>query len=225
MFVFEARELSKFYRAGSPAEVRALANISLAIPPQSFALLTGPSGSGKTTLLALLGCLERPTGGQVLFAGKDFSGCSDVELSRTRRRFGFVFQDFALIRGLPVWENVTYPLIPRGRSARERYRLASELLVRVGLAGRWQSKPAELSGGEQQRVAVARALAVEPEVIFADEPTSNLDEASGATIIELLREAQARGTTIVASSHDPRLQAIATLRLELAAGRLTAPPR
>ena len=225
MFVFEARELSKFYRAGSPGEVRALANISLAIPPQSFALLTGPSGSGKTTLLALLGCLERPTGGQVLFAGKDFSGCSDVELSRTRRRFGFVFQDFALIRGLPVWENVTYPLIPRGRSARERYRLASELLVRVGLAGRLQSKPAELSGGEQQRVAVARALAVEPEVIFADEPTSNLDEASGATIIELLREAQARGTTIVASSHDPRLQAIATLRLELAAGRLTAPPR
>jgi putative ABC transport system ATP-binding protein len=221
MYLFETRALCKFYRIGSRAEVRALQDVTAQIPPKSFTVLTGPSGSGKTTLLALLGYLERPTSGQVVFAGKDLSTCSDVELSRARRRLGFVFQDFALIRGLPVWENVTYPLVPRGRSGRERYQLAGQLLARVGLAERMTSRPAELSGGEQQRVAVARALAAQPEVILADEPTSNLDDAAGAAVIELLREANAQGTTVIASSHDARLQAIATERFVLAGGRLS----
>jgi putative ABC transport system ATP-binding protein len=222
MSILEARQLCKFYRAGRAAEVRALEDVSLDVPAGSFTLLTGPSGSGKTTLLALLGGLERPTRGQVVFAGRDLSGCSDTELARLRRRLGFVFQDFALIAGLPVWENITYPLIPRGVSGTERYRLARDLLTRFGLADRLAARPRELSGGEQQRVAVARALAGRPEVVLADEPTSNLDEAAGAAVIALLRQAHAEGTTVVASSHDPRLAAVATRVCQLEAGRLKA---
>jgi putative ABC transport system ATP-binding protein len=220
--VLEARQLCKFYRAGSAAEVRAVHDVSLEVPAGSFTLLTGPSGSGKTTLLALLGGLERPTRGQAVFAGRDLGACSDVELARLRRRMGFVFQDFALIPGLPVWENLTYPLIPRGASRAERFRLAQELLGRFGLADKLAARPRELSGGEQQRVAVARALAGRPEVLLADEPTSNLDEDSGRAVVDLLRQAHGEGKTVVVSSHDPRLAAVATRVCELEAGRLRA---
>jgi putative ABC transport system ATP-binding protein len=219
MSILETRQVCKSFRAGAAA-VRALEDVSLEVPAGSFTLLTGPSGSGKTTLLALLGGLERPTRGRVLFAGRDLGGCSDVELARLRRRLGFVFQDFALIAGLPVWENVTYPLIPRGASAAERYRLARELLGNFGLGDRLAARPRELSGGEQQRVAVARALAGRPEVLLADEPTSNLDEESGRAVIALLRQAHADGKTVVASSHDPRLAAVATRVCRLEGGRL-----
>jgi putative ABC transport system ATP-binding protein len=222
MPILEARQLCKFYRAGRPGEVRALQDVSLEVPPGSFTLLTGPSGSGKTTLLALLGGLERPSRGQALFAGRDLGACSDVELARLRRRMGFVFQDFALIPGLPVWENLTYPLIPRGASRAERARLARDLLARFGLADKLAARPRELSGGEQQRVAVARALAGRPEVLLADEPTSNLDEESGRAVIDLLRQAHGEGKTVVVSSHDPRLAAVATRACELDAGRLKA---
>jgi putative ABC transport system ATP-binding protein len=218
--MLEVRQLCKFHRAGSAAEVRALQDVSLAVPARSFTLLTGPSGSGKTTLLAVLGTLERPTRGQVLFDGRDLDGCSDVELTRLRRRIGFVFQDFALIPGLPVWENITYPLIPRGVPRGERYRLAGALLERFGLADKIAARPGEMSGGEQQRVALARALAGRPEVVLADEPTSNLDEEAGRAVIALLRQAHAEGTTVVASSHDPRLEAVATRVCELEGGRL-----
>jgi putative ABC transport system ATP-binding protein len=222
MFILEARQLCKFYRAGSTAEVRALDDVSLEVPAGSFTLLTGPSGSGKTTLLALLGGLERPTRGQVVFAGRDLGGCSDVELARLRRRLGFVFQDFALIPGLPVWENLTYPLIPRGLARAERFRLAQELLTRFGLADKLAARPRELSGGEQQRVAIARALAGRPEVLLADEPTSNLDEEAGRAVIDLLRQAHGEGKTVVVSSHDARLAAVATRVCGLKAGRLDA---
>jgi ABC-type lipoprotein export system ATPase subunit len=215
----ELRQACKYYRAG-PAEVRALEGVSLEAPAGSFTLLAGPSGSGKTTLLALLGGLERPTRGQVLFAGRDLGACSDVELARLRRRVGLVFQDFALIPGLPAWENVTYPLIPRGARRGERYRLAVEWLGRLGLAGRARARPRELSGGEQQRVALARALVGGPEVILADEPTSSLDPAAGEVVIALLRQAHAEGKTVVVSSHDARLEALATRVCELSAGRL-----
>jgi ABC-type lipoprotein export system ATPase subunit len=217
----ELRQVGKYYGAG-PAEVRALEGVSLVVPAGSFTLLAGPSGSGKTTLLALLGGLERPTRGQVLFAGRDLGACSDVELARLRRRVGLVFQDFALIPGLPVWENVTYPLIPRGARRGERYRLAQEWLGRLDLAGRAGARPRELSGGEQQRVALARALAGGPEVVLADEPTSGLDPAAGVAVIALLRQAHAEGKTVVAASHDPRLEALATRVCELGAGRVVA---
>jgi putative ABC transport system ATP-binding protein len=222
MLILEARQLCKFYRPGQAAEVRALQDVSLGIRAGSCTLLTGPSGSGKTTLLALLGALERPTAGQVLFAGRDLSRYSDVGLARLRRRMGFIFQDFALIPGLPVWENVTYALIPRGASRTERYRLAGELLSNLGLADKLAARPDELSGGEQQRVAVARALAGQPELVLADEPTSNLDEDAGRAVIELLCRAHAQGKTVIASSHDPRLTALATCVCELEKGRLKA---
>src|SRR5438093_6098249 len=124
MVILEARNACKYYHAGTAAEVRALDGVSLSIARGSLVVLTGPSGSGKTTLLALLGALERPTRGQVLFQGRDLRSCSDVELARIRRRLGFVFQNFALIPTLPVWENITYPLIPRGVRRSQRYELA-----------------------------------------------------------------------------------------------------
>jgi putative ABC transport system ATP-binding protein len=218
----EARQLCKVYRPGAPGEVRALAGVSLAVEAGSFTVLTGPSGSGKTTLLSLLGCLERPTTGQVFFGGRDLSGCSDVALAATRRRMGFVFQDFALIPGLPAWENMTYHLIPRGVARGERRRLAAEWLARFGLTGRLGARPREMSGGEQQRLALARALVGEPEVVLADEPTSNLDEAAGDAVIALLRDAHAAGRTLVVSSHDARLAALATRRCRLQGGVLVS---
>jgi len=220
MALLEARNVCKFYRSGSRAEVHALQDVSLTIPRGSFTALTGPSGSGKTTLLALLGALERPTRGQVFFEERDLSSCSDVALARVRRRMGFIFQDFSLIPNLPVWENITYPLIPRGVPGRRRHELAQSLLGRLGIADKLAARPQELSGGEQQRVAVARALAGEPEVLFADEPTSNLDPAAALELVAFLREYHAGGKTVVVSTHDPQLVALATVVHELRAGQL-----
>ncbi len=224
MAILEARHLSKLYPAGSHRSITALDDVSLTVPRGAFALMAGPSGSGKTTLLTLLGGLERPSGGQALFADRDLGGCSGVELARLRRRMGFIFQDFALIPGLPVWENITYPLIPRGVSRRQRHRLAGAWLERLGLADRLAARPPELSGGEQQRVAVARALVGRPEVLFADEPTSNLDDEAAQIVLSLLRQAHAEGATIVTSSHDPRLATLTTERFTLQAGRLLPLP-
>jgi putative ABC transport system ATP-binding protein len=219
MSVLEARSIGKIYRSGSGAVVRAVDGVSLAIPRGGCAVLTGPSGSGKTTLLALLGGLDRPTHGQVFFDGRDLSTFSDAALARARRRMGFVFQDFALIPNLPVWENVTYPLIPRGVPGRRRRELAGALLDRLGIPDKALARPRELSGGEQQRVAVARAIAGEPEVLFADEPTSNLDAGSAGAVLAVLREFHAAGKTVVVSAHDPQLTALATETFELRAGR------
>jgi putative ABC transport system ATP-binding protein len=216
----EARDVSKRYRTAVGGEVRALDAVSLAVPRGTFLALTGPSGSGKTTLLALLGALDRPTGGEVRFDGRPLNACSDVALARLRRRMGFIFQDFALIPGLPVWENITYPLIPRGIGRGRRQAVARALLARLGIPAAFAARPEQLSGGEQQRVAAARALAGEPEVLFADEPTSNLDPATARALMDLLRELHAAGTTVVVATHDPDLAALATAVRELRAGRL-----
>jgi putative ABC transport system ATP-binding protein len=216
----EGRLVCKYYRGG----VRALDNVSVSIPTCAFACLAGRSGSGKTTLLGLFGVLDRPTSGSILISGQDVSHFSDTALARMRRRIGFVSQDFALIPGLPAWENVEYPLIPRGIGRLERRRLAAQVLDRLGLSGRATAKPRTLSGGEQQRVAIARALAVRPELLLADEPTSNLDEESAQLVIALLAEIHAAGTTVVVASHDPRVIAHANRVVELSAGRLLAAP-
>src|SRR5579884_788841 len=221
MALLEARNVCKFYRAGSRGEVRALEDVSVTVTAGSFTALTGPSGSGKTTLLALLGALERPTRGQVLFDGVGLGRLSDVALARVRRRLGFLFQDFALLANLPVWENVTYPLVPRGWSRRRRLERARSVLAELGLADRWAARPEELSGGEQQRVAAARALAGEPEVLLADEPTSSLDPATAADLRALLRAFHAAGKTVIVSTHDPALAALAGQVHELRAGRLS----
>ncbi len=218
--MLQTRNTCKFYRSGSRAEIHAVEDVSLLIPRGSFTALTGPSGSGKSTLLALLGAVERPTRGQVLVEDQDLGVLSDVALARLRRRMGFIFQDFALIPDLAVWENVTYPLIPRGVARARRQQRARALLERLGIADKFADRPQRLSGGEQQRVAVARALAGEPEVLFADEPTSNLDPGASRDVLTILQEQHAGGTTVVVASHDPQLLALASGVHELRAGRL-----
>jgi putative ABC transport system ATP-binding protein len=220
MSLFQAIALSKHYRARSGSTVRALEDVSLTIEPGSFTVISGPSGSGKSTLLAILGGLERLTSGRVLFDDQDLDKGSGTELTRVRRRLGFVFQDFALIPGLPIWENITYPLIPRGVRRRERFAVADSLLEQLGLADKRDVRPSELSGGEQQRVAIARALAVSPMAILADEPTSNLDPAASAVIVRLLREQNAKGTTIIVATHDPEWRSLATNVINLDGGHV-----
>jgi putative ABC transport system ATP-binding protein len=220
MLLFETRCLCKYYRNDSRSEVRALDEVSLSIERGSVTVLTGPSGSGKTTLLALLGALERPTRGHIFFDTKDLSDCSDVALARARRRMGFVFQDFALIANLTAEDNIVYPLIPRGVPRAEGRRRARAALVRLGMEDKLAVRARELSGGEQQRVAIARALAGEPEAILADEPTSNLDAEAAQTLLAIFKELHAEGKTIVLSSHDPAVIALATRVYHLQRGRL-----
>ncbi len=224
MLLFETKSLCKFYRPGAAAEVRALDDVSVSIETGSVTVVTGPSGSGKTTLIALLGALERPTRGQVLMDGRDLGVCSDVELARVRRRLGFVFQDFCLIPRFTVLDNIIYPLIPRGIPHTERLRRARELLTRFGIEGKLHVRADELSGGEQQRVAIARALAGQPDVVFADEPTSNLDRETGAIFLQVLKELHLAGKTAVLTSHDPEVVALATRVIELKGGKLVATP-
>jgi putative ABC transport system ATP-binding protein len=216
----ETRALCKCYRVSARSQVRALDDVTLAIEQGSLTVVTGPSGSGKTTLLALLGALERPTSGQVVFDGKELADCSDVELARLRRRMGFVFQDFSLIPNLTALENITYALIPRRVPPSERLQRARALLARFGIETKLPVRARDLSGGEQQRVAIARALAGHPDVVLADEPTSNLDVETTGLLLSALRELQREGKTVVVASHDPRVIELATCTHELVGGRL-----
>ena len=166
----------------------------------------------------MLGALDRPTKGQILFDACDLGGASDSSLARLRRRAGFIFQDFALLQELPVWENITYPLIPRGIPRSVRRETARRLLMRLGIPETLTARPKELSGGEQQRVAIARALAGDPEILFADEPTSNLDQEASRDLQAILKEFHMEGGTVVVSTHDPQLIALATQVHELRRG-------
>jgi putative ABC transport system ATP-binding protein len=219
--MIRAEHVWKVYRGHDGGEVLAVDDVSLTIPPGRFAALTGPSGSGKTTLLSLLGALSRPSGGSIELDGRELSTCSDVELARTRRKIGFVFQNFSLVPRLAVWENVTYPLIPRGVRTPDRHECAREVLQRLGLANKMNSRPDQLSGGEQQRVAVARALASEPKILLADEPTSNLDRRAADELAESFRQIHASGVTLVLSTHRPELLEMASIVFEMNEGRLT----
>jgi putative ABC transport system ATP-binding protein len=221
MGLFETRSLCKYYRTSARAEVRALDDVSLSIERGSITVVSGPSGSGKTTLLALLGALERPTRGRVFFDGDNLADCSGMQLARVRRRLGFIFQDFALVPSLTAEENITYPLIPRGMKRAERCRRAREWLARFGMEGMLKARARSLSGGEQQRVAIARALAGQPEAVLADEPTSNLDPGNADVFLALVRQLHAEGKTVVISSHDPDVIALATHHIELEAGKLS----
>ncbi len=215
--LYELRGVAKFFQRGQ-ATVRALDGIDLEITAGEFVALEGPSGSGKTTLLQLLGALDRPSAGAVVFEGRDLASLPDHELAVLRlRSFGFVFQQFNLIPTLSAVENVEAKLAPVG-GTRER---ALELLDEVGLSDRADHLPQQLSGGEQQRVAIARALSVEPRVVLADEPTGNLDTATGSEIIELLANlAVEHGSTIVVATHDASLAARAPRRLAMRDGHL-----
>lgn len=217
-----ARQLCRHFRRSSPRVVHAIEDVSFEIPRGSFVALTGPSGSGKTSLLSLLGLLDRPTSGKVIFAGRDMSGCSDFELARCRRRMGFVFQDFALLPRLSVLDNLVYPLIPRGGDPKQRQQIAQQWLDRLGLAAQAASRPTELSGGECQRVALARALAGDPEIVLADEPSSSLDRESSQSVLSALHELHLAGKTLVLSTHDAELLALATHIVQLREGRIVS---
>ncbi len=195
--------LSRTYVSGG-REITVLRDITFALEPGGFLAITGPSGSGKSTLLGLLAGLDRPTRGRVVLDGQDLSSLTEDERARVRvEKVGFVFQSFHLIPTLTARENIQVPLELRGEEARGR---ALELLERVGLADRGHHYPAQLSGGEQQRVAVARAFAHRPKILFADEPTGNLDAANGANVIALLAELNRElATTLVLVTHDPDL--------------------
>ncbi|HEY7078005.1 MAG TPA: ABC transporter ATP-binding protein [Solirubrobacteraceae bacterium] len=216
-----AAALTRTYGAGESA-VHALRGVSLEIPAGQFTAVMGPSGSGKSTLMHLLAGLDTPDGGRVEIAGEDITRMSDRELTRLRRRhIGFVFQSFNLLPTLSAQENVVLPLAIAGR--RPAAAELDALLERVGLLERRDHRPAELSGGQQQRVAVARALIARPTVLFADEPTGNLDSQAGAEVLGLLREAVDRdGQTTIMVTHDPRAAAIADRVLSLADGRIVS---
>lgn len=203
-----------------------LESIDLAIDTQEFIAIMGPSGSGKTTLLGLLAGLDRPSAGRVLYDDVDLAGLDEDERARLRaEQVGFVFQSFQLVPTLTALENVLVPLELRGR-ARGADARARELLARVGLEARVDHYPAQLSGGEQQRVAIARAFANDPRVLFADEPTGNLDAQTGGRVIDLLLSLnEASSATLVLVTHDPDLASRAHRTVRIAAGRIIADER
>ena len=211
---------AKDYKLGQTI-VPALRGVSLEVEPGEFMAVAGPSGSGKSTLLNLIGCLDHPTSGRVLIAGQDVAALDDNALSDLRARsLGFIFQTFNLIPVLSALENVEFPLLLRGgnHGGRERARRA---LDEVGLAGFERHRPDELSGGQRQRVAVARALVTDPVIVLADEPTANLDSATGESLLELMLEINRRdGTTFIFSTHDPRVMERAHRVVRLVDGRL-----
>jgi putative ABC transport system ATP-binding protein len=211
--------LTRIYKRGSEV-VRALDNVSFEIRRGEFVAITGPSGAGKTTLLNLIGCMDAPTSGTLRLAEREIQAMAEAERTRVRRReIGFVFQHFGLIPTLTVEENICLPAFFDRRPAVKR---AAELLEKVGLAHRRHHRPHELSGGEMQRVALARALVNEPRLILADEPTGNLDSATGDGIIALFHELCGEGLTVVVVTHNPVLTAASKRQLTLRDGKLVA---
>ncbi len=203
--LIELREVRKVFVTGA-IRYEVLKGISLAVERGDYIALMGPSGSGKSTLLNILGCLDAPTSGHYHLEAREIVSLSDTELARIRNQFfGFVFQSFNLMGRYSVEENVALPMVYRGLPRRERLQRARALLARVGLKDFNRHLPSELSGGMQQRVAIARALVNEPKVLFADEPTGNLDSKTGQEIISLFGELNAEGTTLVVVTHDPRV--------------------
>ncbi len=214
------RDVHKIYRMGDQ-EVRALAGISLSIENGGYWAILGPSGSGKSTMLNLLGCLDRPTSGTYLVGGENVALMDDDALSELRlKRLGFIFQSFNLIPQLTVEENIGLPLYYLGWSREESAERARELAELVGLETRLGHRPSELSGGQQQRVAIARALANDPAILLADEPTGNLDTATGEEILRILQELNDRGKTIVMVTHEIDVASRAKKRLFMRDGQI-----
>ena len=221
--MFVLTSVSRIYGAGAARSV-AIHEVSLRLERGEFVAIAGPSGSGKTTLLNLVGGIDVPTSGRIAIDGRELSGLAPSELADFRlAKLGFVFQQFSLIPVLSAAENVALPLLFRKDLAPSaRQRAVDAALDRVGLGGKAGRRPAELSGGEQQRVAVARAVAGDPEIVLADEPTANLDHETGGAVVELLLELnRERGTTFLYATHDPELVGLAGRVITLRDGRIT----
>lgn len=206
MEVANLTNVTRVYKIGE-VETRALNGVSMNIASGEFTSLVGPSGSGKTTLLQLIGCLDRPTSGQVVINGKETTHLNRNQRAELRKgTIGFVFQFFALIPTLTAYENVEMPLLLNGKNSSERKQRVMELLKAVDMAERAHHRPDQLSGGQQQRVAVARALATNPKIILADEPTANLDTENGEQVMEIMKKLnEEAGATFVFATHDPRV--------------------
>jgi putative ABC transport system ATP-binding protein len=203
--IIHMESIRKVYDTGK-VKVEALKGIDLVVAAGEFVAIVGPSGSGKSTLMNLIGCLDTPSDGRYRLAGEDVSRLGKDGLADVRnRRVGFVFQGFNLLPAISAFENVEMPLVFGGVAPRERRKRVEELMGRVGLSDRMEHKPTELSGGQMQRVAIARALAMQPDVVLADEPTGNLDTASGGDIMQLFTDLWQQGRTMVVITHDMTL--------------------
>lgn len=219
-WVVEAQDLSKVYRLDG-GEVRALDQVCLGIRQGEYVSIIGPSGSGKSTLMHLIGCLDVPTSGKVKLDGVEVTQASAGHLADLRnRKIGFVFQSFNLLPRLSVRENVELPLVYAGVGRKERRRRAMEVLEAVGLSDRLEHRPGQLSGGQAQRVAIARSLVNRPKVLLADEPTGALDSRTGEQILDLFRTLHRHGHTVVLVTHDPDIAAETSRRIELKDGKI-----
>ncbi|AEX85789.1 macrolide ABC transporter ATP-binding protein [Marinitoga sp. 1135] len=216
--IFEVKDVKKVYKMGE-VNVNALDGINFKIKAGEFVIIMGPSGSGKSTTLHIIGCLDTPTSGKVYVDNMDVSNLSEKKLARIRReKIGFVFQQFNLLPKLTALENVELPMIYKGLPSSKRRKKAKELLEMVGLGDRIHHKPSQLSGGQMQRVAIARALANDPQYILADEPTGNLDSKSGEDIINILKDLNKSGMTVIIVTHDPDLESLGTHNIYLKDG-------
>lgn len=220
MQVIELCNICKYYGAGE-TQVRALDGVSLSVEAGEFLAIVGRSGSGKSTLMNVLGCLDVPTAGEYRLEGRSVFSLSQGTLSAIRNRYiGFIFQRFFLLPTLTAQENVELPLVYAGVGKQKRREMARAMLERVGLSDRLSHYPAQMSGGQQQRVAIARAAVGRPAVLLADEPTGNLDAASGEAVMSLLKELHAGGTTLLLITHDRAVAAAAERQVEMRAGKL-----
>ncbi len=220
MSIVAIENLSKVYQLGS-FELFVLRDLNLSIEQGEYVAIMGPSGSGKSTLLNMLGCLDRPTRGTYRLAGEDVSGLDDDELSRIRgAQIGFIFQSYNLIAQLNVIENIEVPMYYQGVSEQVSERRARQLAETVGLGDRAKHRPFELSGGEQQRVAIARSLANDPVIILADEPTGNLDSESGSQILSILNDLHSQGKTLIVVTHDDNIAKRAQRTIHLLDGQI-----
>jgi len=220
--LIEMKKITKYYQTGANP-VEALKGIDLVIRDGDFISIVGASGSGKTTLMNIIGCLDTPTSGLYKLDGEVVTSLGRDRLAELRsRKIGFVFQNFNLLPRLTALENVEMPLIFRGEAPAVRREKAAAALERVGLADRLSHKPHELSGGQQQRVAIARAIVTEPSVILADEPTGNLDSASGHEVLKLLMSLNSNGTTVVLITHDQQIASLSRGRVRLSDGLIVA---
>ncbi|MEG9194142.1 MAG: ABC transporter ATP-binding protein [Candidatus Methanoglobus sp.] len=221
----ELVDVHKVYKT-SYYEVRAINGITMRIEDGEFIAIMGPSGSGKSTLLYLIGCLDKPTKGEVIIDGVETSKLGDDELTRLRReKLGFIFQQYNLISTLTALENVELPMIFRGVPKDERKRRAMELLRLIGIEDIAERKPMEISGGQQQRVAIARAMANEPRILLCDEPTGNLDSKSGRQVMGTIKELnEEKGVTVILVTHDPSMAEFAERIVRLRDGRLQDAP-